>query len=164
VSVIARDESRLNALADGARNLPGRVTQLPVDYQTDDALRAAIERAANSVGPISLVIAWIHSTAPRAVEIVGRTVAAGGHPVRMLHVLGSAAADPTLIAPPRSEWISDTPNPAYQRVILGYIIECDGESRWLSDDEICAGVLAAIEHEQRESVVGVIEPWDRRPR
>ena len=47
--------------------------------------------------------------------------------------------------------------------MLGFVRQA-GRSRWLTDDEICRGVLRAIGTVEPEPiVVGQVEPWSARP-
>ena len=48
------------------------------------------------------------------------------------------------------------------QAILGFVVE-GGRSRWLTDAEIAAGVLAAIDGDEDPSVVGTVRPWTMRP-
>ncbi|MEM5592401.1 hypothetical protein AAHH67_13015 [Niallia circulans] len=36
-------------------------------------------------------------------------------------------------------------------------------SRWLTHKEISAGVIDAIKNNWKRKVVGVVEPWEKRP-
>lgn len=163
VSVIARDLSRLKSLADSLSSLPGRLNPISVDYRDGAMLRSAIERATAEFGPIELVVAWVHSTAPDAPAIIARAAATHSRSLRFFHVLGSASADPSQENPSTPAWVIGMPNLEYRRVILGFVLESDDSSRWLTDAEICAGVLEAIQRDDEESIVGVVEPWSKRP-
>ena len=65
----------------------------------------------------------------------------------------------------------ERPNPAgpasvagvrYRRVVLGFVVE-GTRSRWLTDDEISAGVVRALESGEDRTLVGVLEPRAMRP-
>jgi hypothetical protein len=47
-------------------------------------------------------------------------------------------------------------------VQLGFIIE-NGHSRWLTHEEISAGVIQAICTKKPVTQVGLLEPWEMRP-
>lgn len=47
-------------------------------------------------------------------------------------------------------------------MLLGYLLE-EKHPRWLTDDEIAGGVMQAIRSDQEESIIGLIEPWNKRP-
>lgn len=48
-------------------------------------------------------------------------------------------------------------------VKLGFIIEDNNSSRWLTNSEIPQGIIDAIEYEIPEKHVGVFELWNLRP-
>lgn len=53
---------------------------------------------------------------------------------------------------------------AYQLVVLGFHLEPEtNASSWLTNDEISAGVLEAIDGGSSRVVVGQTRPWDLRP-
>ena len=87
-------------------------------------------------------------------------VAPGG---RFVQVLGSAAGDPAradrLAAMAKAARGLDC---AYQAVVLGFVIE-GGGSRWLTNAEISAGVISAVESGVPFSAVGTLAPWSARP-
>lgn len=149
VAVLARGRPRLATL----ERRHGAIRGVSVDY----ADAAALERAIAGVPPADLVVAWIHSTAPDAAGIVARLAA---RPVAFVHVLGSAARDPA--ANPAAAEIRALAGVDYREVVLGFVRE-GGVSRWLTDEEICGGVLQAIRSGRARSVVGVLEPWSERP-
>lgn len=87
-------------------------------------------------GPADLLVAWVH----RGVRVsVLRTVApllADGAPVVEVH--GSASANPVGGCP--DPVLPDHPT---QQVVLGYVRHA-GRTRWLTHDEVSAGVLDAV--------------------
>lgn len=127
------------------------------DYGDPDAFAAALDGAVAARGPFDLAVAWIHSSAPDAPLAAARRVRG-----RFLHVLGSAAADPSRPDPGRRAAFEALPGLSYREVILGFVREGD-RSRWLTDAEIAAGVLGAIAADRPRTVVGVVEPWSARP-
>jgi len=159
VSVIARDRLRLRELA---HEFVGRISPLPLDYTDSHMLGAVLSARMASLGPISLIIAWIHDTVPDAARIIAERVSAVGSPVRFFHVLGSSAVDPTCLHPEMPEWAKSLPSMRYHRIILGFVIE-DCRSRWLTNEEICDGVLRAVAAESSSSTIGVVTPWSSRP-
>jgi NAD(P)-dependent dehydrogenase (short-subunit alcohol dehydrogenase family) len=162
VSVVARRRQRLEALAQTAAGLPGSIHPIPVDYQDTQALIAALEAAQARFGPIELALIWIHSTAPAAPLAVARRVGSPQHPCRYFHILGSAWADPSRPNPERQAAFATLDNIRYREVILGFVRE-GGSSRWLTNAEISAGVLAAVDADQPRTIVGVVAPWHWRP-
>lgn len=110
VSVVARRQSRLDALVRAAAGLTGVIHPIALDYRDTDALTAALAAARSRLGPIGLALENIR----------------------------------------------------YREIILGFVLEGD-RSRWLTDAEISAGVLAAVDADQPRYIVGTVRPWHLRP-
>lgn len=66
VSVVARRQQRLEALARAAVGLASSIHPISVDYRDTQALIAALEAAQACFGAIELALIWIHRTAPAA--------------------------------------------------------------------------------------------------
>ena len=127
-------------------SVQGRVQSLMVDYRNTGLLELALKHN----GLYDRMVAWIHSDAPEALEKLRQCVMGD-----VLHVLGSAAADPGF--PSRIPAAGEP-----REVILGFVRE-GSHSRWLTDDEISAGVLQALRSGEARSVVGSVAPWSDRP-
>jgi hypothetical protein len=162
VSVVARNARRLAKLRDEAAAAGGVVRPVCVDYRDADAFAFGLGEAARDLGPPSLAVVWAHSSAPDAPLAVAKACDVGGRRVAFVHVLGSAAADPSQPDAERAARFAAFPRLAYREVILGFVVE-RGRSRWLTDDEIAGGVLHAVDTDAARTVVGVVEPWDARP-
>ena len=100
-----------------------------------------------------LVIAWIHDD-ELAIRVAG--LVATQPACRFFHVVGSARSDPSLIAATLRQRLPPS-NFTYHQVILGYI-RAGRDTRWLTNDEISAGLLDAIARAEPEYVVGTIQP------
>jgi len=158
VSVVGRDPARLGRLAA----TPG-IRPLAVDYRDPEALEMALDNAVAAAGPIERVVCWIHhATAPDAAARIAQRAGR-----LFCHILGSAAGDPArpdLVASWRNRVLQARPGLAYRTVILGFVPGSAGvPSRWLSHDEIGAGVLGALDRGGAVSVVGTAAPWSARP-
>lgn len=162
VSVVARNRQRLQFLAETARQLPGQINSLSLDYRYSAELHAAVGDAIAQNGPIRLAVCWIHSTAPDALRIIAELVADSPAQCRLFHIRGSAAANPANDASRLPEWLDLFPNIQYRQVILGFVVE-GGTSRWLTHREISDGVLAAVRQDAPFFVVDTVEPWSMRP-
>jgi NAD(P)-dependent dehydrogenase (short-subunit alcohol dehydrogenase family) len=163
VSVIARRTSGLNRLADEAAQFVGFIHPIPVDYRDASTLDRKLVEATSAFGPIRVAICWIHLDAPEAPFIVANRVSSPGSPCRYFDVLGSAYADPaTSEAFARASAFEQIPGLLYRQIILGFMVE-SGHSRWLTDGEICEGVIHAVERDQWKTVVGTVAPWSARP-
>jgi NAD(P)-dependent dehydrogenase (short-subunit alcohol dehydrogenase family) len=149
VSVLARDETRIRAIAPG-------IEPVICDYNDIDALRTTL--AAHPLP--DLVIAWIHGRLPQVRRALASTIRPGG---RFIQVLGSAHGDPS--HPERLAEMAKHAEGlpiAYQAIVLGFVVE-NGRSRWLTNAEISAGVFASVESGAPLSTIGIVEPWSARP-
>lgn len=157
VGVIARTQKSLDRLEAIPSGFAGRLVPMALDYHNVDRLRHWIGHFQLMEGPIDLVVAWIHQPVVPVLEAVISEVEAYRHmPWRLVHVVGSQAGFEAPGIVTFSSWC------AYQRVILGFVLE-GNSSRWLLHSEISQGVLRAIQSDQPTSVVGTLEPPDRRP-
>jgi len=149
VSILARNEKRIRAVSDA-------VEPLVCDYNDGVALAEAL----SLIEAPDLVVAWIHGRAPQSRRAFAECLSAEG---RFVQVLGSALGDTA-----HPERLAEMAKAAdglpidYQAVVLGFVVE-NGQSRWLSNDEISAGVLSAIDSEKAVSIVGTVEPWSAKP-
>jgi GrpB-like predicted nucleotidyltransferase (UPF0157 family) len=162
VSVVARNPRRLDDLRAAASGKGGVLRPVCVDYRDADALAFGIDDAARELGPPSLAVAWAHSSAPDAPNVVARALDATGRPAEFFHLLGSAAGDPTKPEEDRGDRFAAFRRLSYHQIVLGFVVEAAG-SRWLTDDEIAEGVLRAVDEHAPRRVVGVVEPWSSRP-
>lgn len=160
VSVVARRHAPLSSLCDEASGLSGQVLPAPADYASNEELAARIRAQTIAHGPVELAVCWIHDTAPSAIGLIAKMIADPRRPARLIHILGSAAADPVRIEP--DDPATRIAGVDYQRVILGFVPGPRG-SRWLTNEEICTGVLSAIDSRAAESIVGAVHPWSARP-
>ncbi|KHE68837.1 short-chain dehydrogenase [Halobacillus sp. BBL2006] len=156
LSVVARNEEKMNRLEKKIKPL-GKMTKLLVDYTDNEKLRTSIQQTVEGHGPVTLVVSWIHSTAPEAPQTVMDEVSKSEVPFRYFHILGSSS-DPIAI----KESLSSQPQGHYRSIVLGFVREKD-RSRWLTHPEISEGVMEAIEQDEPLYYVGVIEPWEERP-
>lgn len=162
VSVVARRQAGLDALVRAAAGSSGALQPIAVDYRDTAALTAALAAARDRFGAFGLAVVWIHSTAPVAPLAVAKMVGSPGVPGRYFNVLGSASADPSRIHPEEQAAFAALDNVKYREIILGFVLEGRG-SRWLTDAEISAGVLAAVDADQPRYIVGTVEPWRLHP-
>ena len=140
---IARTQSSLDRLRDSlAPSDRDRLITHRCDYRDTQALAQILAE----MNPAA-AICWIHSPAEPVLEAI-RAKLLG---IDLLQVVGSATTIP-----------SSSSSYADRFVKLGIVIEGD-RSRWLTNDEISSGVYSAFRSNERESIVGMIEPWDMRP-
>ena len=146
VTALANDGDDVTVLARQGWKGRGPVQSIMVDYRNTKLLTLALDHN----GLFDRMVAWIHSDAPGALVILRQCVTGD-----VLHVLGSAAADPSfpVHAPAAGE---------PREVFLGFVRE-GVHSRWLTDAEISVGVLQALRGGEPRSVVGTVTPWSERP-
>jgi hypothetical protein len=140
VAALSERGDDLTVVARSPRPLPRGAVLLSVDYRSTEDLRRGLAGATGERGPIELAVCWIHTDAPDAPRVVAESVAPGG---RLVQVFG------TRVWP-----LSPVPDGVeYAQVLLGAVREGSG-SRWLTDEEIATGVLAAVDAADPVSVVG----------
>lgn len=153
VSVVGRDAERMQRLTARCEH----ISPVLVDYKNEIQFAAGLERDKEEKGPVELVVAWIHSDAPVALGQVISTVNEQSGEWSLYHVHGSRAD--------LQEVRKSVRIPAgcsYHQVQLGFVLEGEG-SRWLRNEEIAGGVIDAISSRREVSLVGVLEPWGKRP-
>lgn len=160
VTSIARTAASLNALDAPMKATGTRHRAVPADYSDSKAFGAALATAINVPDPPDLVLAWIHDLEPAfaLAERIGRE----SLPFDFYHVLGSAMSDPAKSRDGVWRRFENVPGITYRRIMLGFVIEKAG-SRWLTNEEISAGTIRAIESRAAVSAIGVVRPWSVRP-
>lgn len=157
VSVIGRNPNRMESLKSKAID-KSLITPVLVDYSDEALLKEKLRNTLEENGPITLVIAWIHSYAKNALEVVLREISNRSDGMwRIFHILGSGKNLGEI-----KGRISVPDSAQYYQVQLGFIIE-NGHSRWLTNDEISQGVIDSIQNDKFINTIGTIIPWDKRP-
>ena len=159
VSVIARTKEDLDELV---KETQGRVNPLCVDYNDYSILEGLLAGAVEKYGPISLAVVCVHSDAPGAPNIVAKYVGSESEKGRYVHVLGSRFGAPDAKLDPWRAKLMENSAFVYQETILGFVAE-GKTSRWLNNEEIAGGVLAAIKANASRYVVGTLSPWSAKP-
>lgn len=154
VSVIGRQTTKLEMLTQKSSQ-PQYIHPISVDYHADNVFRQTLSHTFNKYDFPELIVSWIHSSAPNALNTVIDVMKDSPHVWRLFHIQSSA----------RFFTKENTPGPdncLYRRVYLGFVLE-QHASRWLTHDEISQGVINAIISDQEETTVGTLKPWDKRP-
>jgi len=166
VSVVARRERTLARLTHLAAELPGIVRPCEVDWHDSVALRSVLDEARAEHGAIDLVVAWIHSTAPGAPFVVADAATAdrnGDAPLAFYQLFGSydeATADV------RKRWQRDLAADDrfdYRQIHLGHVKTSHGP-RWLTDKEISAGVIEALDFGAPGFPIGTVDGLEKPKR
>ena len=153
--------SRMNSVLDDAA---ARCIGLTLDWNDERKFMDQLMAHCDVYGYPSLTIAWLHndSLGPKIAASFAQQIA----PTTFYQVRGSAAAKPGTDASTASEQFSKDAagdqGLAFHQIVLGFKLDESG-SRWLSNSEISAGVIAAIDNRDSISVVGVVDPWALRP-
>ncbi|MFC4409694.1 hypothetical protein ACFOZY_04505 [Chungangia koreensis] len=152
VSVIGRNEERHESVKRMSQK-PENIISLVIDHSYHHTLKEQLMKTMEENGPIDTVIAWVESIV--TLEYIVNYVSISAESFRLFHVRGSRRyfEDQKLTVPF---------NCLVRKVYLGFILS-GNSSRWLTNEEISNGVLHAVQHDLVSSVVGTIEPYEKRP-
>jgi NAD(P)-dependent dehydrogenase (short-subunit alcohol dehydrogenase family) len=147
VTVVGRDQRKLGRATVG----DPRLHPLSVDYEDVAAFAAALDAAVAARRPIRLAVCWVRSWAPQSLLVAAGAIAVGG---RLFHIVSSRAGNASTAA---VEVAAARAGLRYRQVQLGAV--ADGtERRWLTNDEISAGVYAAVIADRPYHLVGTVAP------
>ncbi|HZH58013.1 MAG TPA: short-chain dehydrogenase [Metabacillus sp.] len=149
VYVIGRSVEKMNRLLRQADSY-SQIIPIYADYTNDEQFVESIHSLLGKNSHIKLIVSWIHSTAPRALQTLINMVEEEEHPFHVYHVLGSKANLPEI---KKNLHLSELCT--YHQVQLGYIREGRSQ-RWLSHDEISQGVIDSIKQEKEVYTVGTL--------
>lgn len=155
VTMMARNEERLNAIKEKYPEKKGKILTLSQDYRdTEKALRN-VKKAAGMYMHIDLAILWIHTTGRDFSDKVKEFLFSHHPDTYVWQLWGSASINPKELS--QKEWRKRYPD-RYREIFLGYK-QSDNSTRWLTDREISQGTVRGVEMNQPEFTVGRIEPW-----
>lgn len=157
VTVTARTQASIAALADAAGSHRERLQGIAGDYEQAGALESALTQAIETAGPFELALVYTAADARVA------RAALAAHPAgTVVDVLTSAHGAPGVDARVRARYALRGRERSV-RLLLGWAIEA-GAPRWHTPAEISAATLAACEAATGcELVLGVLRPWRDRP-
>ncbi|GGC78320.1 short-chain dehydrogenase [Thalassobacillus devorans] len=156
VSVVARNKRKMDKVLKRSPHTDQLIPVL-VDYKNTEELIHRLSRNFERYGTPRLVVAWIHSDAEKAREVILREIAKASVRFDVYLILGSSHS--------REEFRQkiDVPEHGTLHIVqLGFVME-GNRSRWLTHEEIASGVIEAIKKEKMEHIVGVLERWERKP-
>lgn len=120
-----------------ASGLP-RTTAIDLDWRDTEAFKAALEPALTA--PLDVALIWMHGSGNIALHwLLDRLKT---QDALVAQVLSSTAPDPTAF---RDALDREVARCRYRTVRLGAIPLTGGGSRWLTDEEISAGAILAID-------------------
>ncbi|WP_422024868.1 hypothetical protein [Pyruvatibacter mobilis] len=156
IAVLAR---RASAFRFGETALDRRRTAYDTDWNDAVGFVSALEQAGAAHGPFRSALVWMHGRDEALRAQIVHHMAEDG---LLIEVLGSAASRPGAFGEERVRVMQGLPHIRYRQVLLGFVHD-DGVSRWLTHEEICAGVLRAAAGDDVVTVAGQVEPWKLRP-
>ncbi len=139
----------------GEKFLDDKLMRLGLDYQDEKHFLDTLTIR----GPVDLAVTWLHPKAPELRDRIAERVIPGG---KIVEILGSATGRPGGFADDRLQAMENQFGKTYRQVVLGFQLEGDS-SRWLTHEEICEGVLRAYRGFETRTVIGTLEPWEKRP-
>lgn len=152
---VARTQRSLARLDREIQDLDCRHRLVRLDYNDLAELRREVADAIETEGPADLLLAWIHDEQGPVLPALVEQVSTQGAPCEVVHVRGSASADPAAAEDASAGRYSNLESVAYQQVVLGFHVEPETNTPgWLTNDEISAGVLEAIDGGSSRVVVG----------
>jgi hypothetical protein len=157
VTVTARTQASIAALADAAGSHRGRLRGIAGDYEQAAALEPALIDAVDAAGPFELALVYMAAGAP-----VARAALAAHPAATVVDLLTSAHGAPGVDASARARYALRGRERSV-RLLLGWARDA-GASRWHTPAEISAAALAARgAATDCELVLGVLRPWRDRP-
>ncbi|CDO61048.1 adh_short, short chain dehydrogenase [Candidatus Phaeomarinobacter ectocarpi] len=139
--------------------LHSRTQAYDIDWADGPAFLSTLDEVAAAHGPFAASLIWMHGRDEPLRSHIAHQMAADG---TLVEVLGSAASRPSALGEVRVRHMQGLPHIRYRQVLLGFVHE-DGQSRWLTHEEICAGALQAFASDDTVTIAGQVEPWNLRP-
>jgi len=155
VMATGRNASRLDNLRAQSKS----ITTLPCDYgQLEEFISSIRQSSSEQSQPgFDLVLAWIHGDDEPILKRIAELIEEKPDTQwKLFHVLGSSGNVDAI-----RKKIQMSPRCNYFQIQLGFKLE-GNFSRWLSNEEISAGTIASM-REEKNVLVGQLEPWEDRP-
>ncbi|MBB5020418.1 hypothetical protein HNQ59_003737 [Chitinivorax tropicus] len=161
LTLVARTDLSLQRLAAQVARPELVSYQLRLDWSNRALFIDGIHQHLAQVGMPDVMLCWLHEDDCLLDLALG--IPPLPAPMRVIHVRSSAISAPGQRVDPVKAYCVARPDLAYQQVVLGFKLSGD-TSRWLTHQEICQGVLTALDHPDKACLtVGVTTPWERRP-
>ncbi|QQP10958.1 short-chain dehydrogenase [Lysinibacillus agricola] len=136
VTVIGRQQIKMQRLINEAKDA-SKLTPLIADYTNYNSFKSALIESQQTNGSFDCIIVWIHGSDKRIWESLLQAIPTTKN-VILYHIKGSGS------------YINDhkkshmPPNIIYREVKLGFVIENNNSSRWLTTSEIAQGIIDGI--------------------
>lgn len=151
LTMVARSQASLERFA-GSVNPTSKLRCVTSDWGDKEAFLGALSQLSDHHGPPDLVLAWLHDS--ELGPDCARALCRANHYTVFVQVCGSMTPRLGRWAEPSRQALHDSVT--YRRVILGYTAS-GGARRWLTDAEICAGALRAIDEPRALTIVGELD-------
>lgn len=161
VSVISRTKSDLKALEQEAIESGGKINPLALDYRDQNNLKKQLEDAIAEHGGITLVVNWMHSDAIDSSEVIAEVLNKTSPFCRYFQVLPTDSDDVRLGHAYYDDPFTHLDKVLYRKIILGFTEEA-GVARWLTHDEISAGIIDALRNDRKDAVIGTADSPGKR--
>lgn len=131
-------------------------------YDVDYENTLEVEQLLGAHGPFATALTWVRPKALPLRDLVAQHMKGAGH---LIEVMGSAASRPGALADQRRAAMEAFPEVRYSQLILGFIPQSatTPDSRWLTHAEISTAACRVLDAPAPRTIVGQVEPWDRRP-
>ncbi|MEP0070353.1 hypothetical protein [Pyruvatibacter sp.] len=139
--------------------LDNRTYAYDIDWADGPGFLSALDEIAASHGPFSASLIWMHGRDEPLRSHIAHQMATDG---TLVEALGSAASRPSALGEVRVRHMQGLPHVRYRQVLLGFVHD-EGQSRWLTHEEICEGALQAFTSDDEVTIAGQVEPWNLRP-
>lgn len=153
--IYGRNIHRLKKFEKQFNNVIPRV----LDYQDTNKLEQEIRYAHKSNGPIMTVVAWIHGIAPQAIPTIKEQLGSLQNDRWILILVKGSSSNLSSIISSEKDLQS---NCDVKEIQLGFKL-AGSRSRWLTHEEISDGVIEGIKSGNKKTIVGTLQPWDKRP-
>lgn len=129
---------------------------LQLDWLYKQAFLDAIESHVKNVGAPDLTLAWLHddSMGPELASVLGYKESVSN---LFFQVRGSSAVTSTGQIQGFSDIQEITETARYYQILLGFVVDDNNVSRWLSHAEIVSGVLSALQSPKPITHVGILD-------
>lgn len=154
ISIVGRNESKLEYFIDEFPQFLDQIQIIKSDYSDEENIETILRYSSIQFGQIDCCICWMHSHAINSKTVLFNELKFQNKNIKIYEILGSAAANP-------ANHLKDA-KPYIKRIILGFVLE-NGNSRWLNNSEISDGCYSAIQSNLNLNIIGVVEPWEKRP-
>ena len=132
------------------------IFHIKADYtKPEEFLKIITESFKNKKFPEKIIV-WIHSTGDDTIDLLFKYIISNHPHIKVFHIKGSGNFNPSNARKIILQNIN------YFEIILGFILRNDA-SRWLTNEEISAGVIEAVNIERESFTIGVTEPWEMHP-